>query len=288
MNTNESHNSKLLSCGFFDTDKTFPNVKITDYRITTRYELEMYVECDGKAIIDDKEYPLSPDTVLLCAPGARRKSVLGFKCHYLHFDLDPQGKYCKLLKNAPVIYGIIDTAAYRDAIISIIRHVTLDEKNVSSDYTQARLLELLYMLASDADKNRNFENLRKNKKTSAEFVPAIIEFMRRHYAENLSLEVLSEKFYYSPNFIRTTFKNVTGISPREYLNELRLGAAKIMLSEKDCDVWQVALSCGFASQSYFTAQFKKYYGCTPKSFRTSRLQRQNADFADSTTPLSLP
>lgn len=282
------YESKLQSCGFFDTDKALPNVKRTDYRITSHYELELYVECDGRAIIDDKEYPLSPDTVLLCAPGARRKSVLGFKCHYLHFDLDTRGKYSGLLKTAPVIYGIIDTAAYRDAMVSIIRHVALDEKNISSDYTQARLLELLYMLAADADKNRNFENLRKNKKASAEFVPEIIEFMRRHYAEKLSLEILSEKFFYSPNFIRTVFKNVTGISPREYLDELRLGAARIMLSEKDCDIGQVALSCGFASQSYFTAQFKKNYGCTPKSFRASRQLRQNEDFCgkgDSFIPL---
>lgn len=114
--------------------------------------MELFSECNGKAVIDGREHTLVPNTALLCKPGSTRCSIAGFKCHFIHFDMQPDSKYAVILRDAPVIFGLINAGEYRDILISIIRHVAINERNTDSDYTDAKLTEILYMLACDAEK----------------------------------------------------------------------------------------------------------------------------------------
>ena len=52
-----------------------------------------------------------------------------------------------------------------------------------------------------------------------------------------------------------------------YLNTLRLEKAKTMLENENTSVNEIALSCGFADQSYFSKVFSSAYGITPTEFR---------------------
>ena len=71
----------------------------------------------------------------------------------------------------------------------------------------------------------------------------------------------------SPKYLGSFFKNMTGKTPIEYLNEYRIEKASHMLKYTDMQVTDIAYSCGFSDLSYFIKTFKNIKGITPGKFR---------------------
>lgn len=63
------------------------------------------------------------------------------------------------------------------------------------------------------------------------------------------------------------FKNTTGLSPRDWLQQARLTQAKALLEQTDFPISHVGLECGFADQPHFTRIFSRRYGMTPGQLR---------------------
>ena len=60
-----------------------------------------------------------------------------------------------------------------------------------------------------------------------------------------------------------------GITPLEYLTDLRMKKAEIMLSSlwtRDYSVSEIAELCGFDNALYFSRVFRKHFGCSPSDF----------------------
>lgn len=71
----------------------------------------------------------------------------------------------------------------------------------------------------------------------------------------------------TPNHLNKSVKMVTGKSPARWIGETIVLEAKVLLSQSNLPVSEVAETLGFGDQSYFTRLFKKYEGITPTSFR---------------------
>ena len=132
----------ITAFGIFDTDREFPAMKQSSERVISEFEVEFFLNCTGKAIINDTQYGLSPATVLLCKPGQRRRSIFSFRCYYLHFTLSEQSPYFKPLFSAPDFYRIIDGEVYGRIFSDLLYHLTENENNPFSDYTFAKMTEL--------------------------------------------------------------------------------------------------------------------------------------------------
>lgn len=249
--------------GVFDTNRTFPGLKQSAGRTTHNFEIEFMLDCSGKAFVDEKEYKLYPATILLCKPGQYRRSIFPFRCYYLHFSLSERSPYFAPLLAAPDYFRIIDSAKYADIFSDLLQHLTQNEENTTSDYTYAKILELFYLLCRDAKCNETYFSLRGTKRQTDDFIPRIISYITQNFDKKISLYTLSELFHYSPNYIQCIFRRVTGITLKNYLEDLRLKQSKIMLAETNDSLSEIALRCGFSSQSHFTACFRKKYGLTP-------------------------
>jgi AraC-like DNA-binding protein len=76
----------------------------------------------------------------------------------------------------------------------------------------------------------------------------------------------------TPNHLNKTVKMVTGKTPTRWIAEATVLEAKILLSQGDMSVSEVALAVGIEDASYFARLFKKYEGVTPTEFR-SRIEK---------------
>ncbi|ANF98309.1 response regulator transcription factor [Paenibacillus bovis] len=92
------------------------------------------------------------------------------------------------------------------------------------------------------------------------------DFIRRHYSDNLKLEMLAEIFNYNSAYLGKMFKTYTGESFNHFLDQVRLDNAKEMLAQ-GMKVHKVAAQVGYANVDYFHSKFKKYTGISPSAYR---------------------
>lgn len=85
------------------------------------------------------------------------------------------------------------------------------------------------------------------------------------------VKVLAELCQLSVRQLERNFRNQLGRTPRDWLNEQRLTAAKRMLRSGD-QVKKVASNLGFKQSSHFCRQFKLYHNMTPSEFLDSKLK----------------
>lgn len=93
------------------------------------------------------------------------------------------------------------------------------------------------------------------------------EFIDKNYAEPLSIDILAEKFHFSPNYLRSMFKKHTGITVLEYITEVRLRSAEILVRTTSLTVSRISAETGYSNPSYFCLLFSKKYGLTPNEYR---------------------
>jgi AraC-like DNA-binding protein len=92
-------------------------------------------------------------------------------------------------------------------------------------------------------------------------------YMRSHVTEDIKMEDLANKLNISYSLFRTEFKKYTGVSPGQYLLQLKIQMAKNLLSNSQLSVKEVSFKSGFESPYYFSRVFKKYTGHTPTEFK---------------------
>src|SRR5476651_539494 len=107
----------------------------------------------------------------------------------------------------------------------------------------------------------------------AGLVPRILSRVREKIESNLdadlSLDTLAAESGYSRAHFLRMFRAATGLTPHQYVLDLRIRRAQECLRQKDASIIDVAVSCGFSSQSHMTTVFRQRLEMTPAEFRRS-------------------
>jgi AraC family transcriptional regulator len=97
----------------------------------------------------------------------------------------------------------------------------------------------------------------------------VCDFMPDRLAEDIGLDDLAELTSLTSKHFARAFKQSTGLPPHQFLIVQRIEAARRRLTETDDSLADIALACGFADQSHFTATFRKIVGVPPGIWRLS-------------------
>lgn len=92
-------------------------------------------------------------------------------------------------------------------------------------------------------------------------------YIEQHYMDNITVEKLANLGYMSKTTFNRRFKREIGITPIEYLIEVRIKMAKLMLKRKENQMTDIAMRCGFGSGAHFSSCFQKRIGLTPSEYR---------------------
>lgn len=95
----------------------------------------------------------------------------------------------------------------------------------------------------------------------------ITEYIDKNFTEKLTLESLANICHGSPYHMHRTFKKIKGMTPVEYIQEVRVHVAKKYLIQSNKAIGDIALCVGMANTPYFITLFKKKTGQTPAQFR---------------------
>lgn len=98
------------------------------------------------------------------------------------------------------------------------------------------------------------------------YVKIAVEYMREFYSANITIDDICGEINITPfHFIRV-FKEKTGLSPHQYLINIRLEKAAELLRSRQYSVTETGRLCGFVNLSHFSRTFKQKTGQSPKEF----------------------
>lgn len=98
-----------------------------------------------------------------------------------------------------------------------------------------------------------------------------------HYRENITLDTVAQAVHISKYHLSHVFRREYGISPIQYMLELRLQECRELLRTTDYPVSLISRMAGFSSPSYFSQRFAKAEGMTPAQYRKMHRKREQSD-----------
>ncbi len=101
----------------------------------------------------------------------------------------------------------------------------------------------------------------------AEAVERVIQEMREHSEEPMSLQAMAATALLSPYHFNRIFSEVTGVSPNRFLAALRFEAAKRLLLTTERSVTDICFEVGYNSLGTFTSHFTEAVGVSPRALR---------------------
>lgn len=87
---------------------------------------------------------------------------------------------------------------------------------------------------------------------------------------DLNRSMIAEEVHLNPDYLSHLYREKTGSSLSNYINEVRMATAQNLLRNSSCSLQQISDQTGFSNISYFHRQFKKYTGFTPQQYRTQK------------------
>ena len=109
----------------------------------------------------------------------------------------------------------------------------------------------------------------KDRSKSLEKMKLILKYVENNYMEKITIEDIANEVGLSQSHFMKYFKQYTGQSFVNYLNDYRLSRAGGFLRTTGDTVTEIAGRCGFDNLSYFNRLFRRKYGMTPKEYRES-------------------
>lgn len=103
----------------------------------------------------------------------------------------------------------------------------------------------------------------------------IAQYIREHLDEDISLNLLSDKFALNAQYISQLFKNQIGVNFLSYLTSIRMQKAKSLLLSSAKTIVEVSVAVGYNDYRVFTKVFKKHVGVSPSQYRKEFLSDCN-------------
>ena len=95
----------------------------------------------------------------------------------------------------------------------------------------------------------------------------IERYLREHYAEDLSMQMVAKAMNYSDAYFCKLFKQCFRVNFSTWLNEFRVQQAKNLLMDTQLSIHEVSRACGYADANYFARIFRRVTGKTPTQYR---------------------
>lgn len=93
------------------------------------------------------------------------------------------------------------------------------------------------------------------------------QYIRLHYGEDLTLNMLADMVYLNPNYLSNLFAQVTGCTLNRYIKQIRMEKAQELLLNTNMKVTDISQTVGYPNTSYFCKSFQQLFGATPERFR---------------------
>lgn len=254
---------------FYDEDRDIQRIGKHTMRKHCHNHFEIYYITKGNCcyFIENKIYHLQPGDIILIPEGIMHnteyqnttysRKLISCSEYFIPQSVKPKLSELMHLYRNPNITDEIN------AIFNKIEAENDNRDELSEDIFKCYTNMLFFLLARNP-------NLCIPQEDEKHYIDDAIEFLQSNYSLDVTLEKMAARYFVSAEHFSRVFKKKIGFNFKEYINLLRLQKAESMLRQMNAaSITEVAQSCGFNDSNYFSVQFKKLYGISPKKFQSS-------------------
>ncbi len=245
--------------------KSYPKLNMPALESHSFYEIYFLVKGNRKIFLNDQSHLATPNSIFFITPRTLHKTIGDEPCErinlYLSEDCISESNLQFLKKNANMHILLSPQTA------SLIQTILIKGAKATAQDTQTigHIANcVLFLLQS----NNVIECAQK--KTGNQTLQPIIQYINEHFAQPLTIEGLSARFFISKSSLFRLFRQELQCTVVEYLLALRLHCAKHLLTTTSQNMQQIAVHCGFHSANYFSLLFKQKVGISPSQFRKTQ------------------
>jgi AraC-like DNA-binding protein len=225
---------------------------------------------EGKLVYDYREYVLARNTVavLLCEKNHRYENISDlWEFNWFHFSGSIAYEYYCLFNGEDKL-NIQELRPGEPEAKLIAEIITQDNRIdfIKDLNTSNKISSLMTMLIS-----RKLRLQRDSHLNTIEIINNAINFMTENLTASISIDTLAEKVNLSKYYFCRLFRNQTGITPYEYLINLRISRAKQLLRTTNAILDEIAEQSGFCSSKNLIYNFRRLTGMTPGAYRRYEL-----------------
>lgn len=215
------------------------------------YEIVFFLEGRGCVVLGDNEYSIEPNTYCIIAPktlhfecieGYGEIAFIGFELNRVEYKLQ-EGVYHDRGRVLPLFEGVFD-----------------EYKNQAKGYETAAEAYLRLLLLDAV----RYDVTAENKCKDLDFIKNYIE---QHFDQKIDFASLALLAGYSSDYFRHIFRKRFGVSPQQYMIDIRLKKADEMLRKTDKTCTETALDCGFSNSGQMSVMYKKKFGISPNKVK---------------------
>ncbi len=188
-----------------------------------------------------------------------------FKQRYPHINIKPE----KIVTDEDGIYSSGGAYSFLNLIIHLVYKYCGPEVAI--------YISKMFEIDIDRDNQNQFAIFKNQKEHADDLVQKAQQHIEQHVTEKISIDALSKQLAISRrNFIRR-FKKATGNTPLEYIQRVKIEAAKNTLESSQQTINEVMFSIGYSDVKAFRALFKRYTGLTPVAYK-NKYNRELVNF----------
>lgn len=158
----------------------------------------------------------------------------------------------------------IPSMEHVSSIISVMINEYNDRLQGYQTLLISRFMELVVYLSRQYDSQENGTESNLMQLANA------LSYIEDHYLEPLTLEEIAARSDISVRHLNRIFRSYYQTTPFSYLQKLRLERACMLLRQCELPITKISYECGFNDSNYFTRQFTKVYGISPKAYRQNK------------------
>lgn len=141
---------------------------------------------------------------------------------------------------------------------------------------ELELIRELFTLLYGQDKATYLDPGERERQQYLEMIERAKHYMTAGFEQELSLADISRQAHASVFHFSRIFKRFTSYSPYQYLMELRLKNAAMILRNTSLSVTEICFSTGFTSLAHFITTFTRHFGLSPSRYRTQPVRRRTS------------